>query len=367
MNVIISGGGTGGHIFPAISIANAIRVRFPDSKILFVGAKDRMEMKRVPTAGYEIVGLEIAGFDRKNIFKNILVLWKLFKSMLLARKIVKQFKPDVAIGVGGYASGATLRVASWLDVPTVLVEQNSYPGITNKLLAKKAHKICVGYEGMDVFFDAEKIVLTGTPCRQDLTSPTLTEKEAYDYFQLDPTKKTLLIIGGSLGSKTLNYSVMSKLDEIIESGINVIWQCGEIYKFEVSVALANRLDTSNIRVFDFLTRMDLSYKIADLVISRAGAGSIAELAMLAKPTILVPSPNVAEDHQTKNAQALVDRQAAILVADKDAGKYLIDVALDRIADDNELKLLANNISKLAQHNSADRIVDEILKVIKDNE
>lgn len=361
--IVISGGGTGGHIFPAIAIANAIKKRFPDAKILFVGAENRMEMKRVPAAGYDIVGLEIAGFNRKNLLKNFSVLWKLQKSLRKAKKVLKDFKPQIAIGVGGYASGPTLKKASSLGIPTLIQEQNSYAGVTNKLLAEKASRICVAYEGMEQFFPKNKIVLLGNPCRQDLSSSDITKEEADKFFNLDTNKKTILIIGGSLGARTINESIVKHVEKLAKSDIQIIWQCGENYLHDLILILDNNNNPKNIHLYDFISRMDLAYKAADLVISRAGAGSISELSLLEKPVILVPSPNVAEDHQTKNAMALVKKDAAILVPDKDAERFLIETAINTINDSEKLKSLSVNISKLAQRDSADRIVDEIVKII----
>lgn len=361
--IIISGGGTGGHIFPAIAIANAIKGRFPDAEILFVGAENRMEMQKVPAAGYKIIGLEVAGFNRKNLLKNISVLWKLRKSMNKAKKILKEFKPQIAIGVGGYASGPTLKIAESLGIPTLIQEQNSYAGVTNKLLAKKAAKICVAYEGMERFFPKDKVILTGNPCRQDLLNPDITKDEAMQFFGLDPDKKTILIVGGSLGSRTINRSVIQNINKIKDSNVQIIWQCGQIHFFDLKVELSHTIDTGNIHLYDFIGRMDLAYKAADLVISRAGASSISELSILAKPVILVPSPNVAEDHQTKNAMALVDKDAAILIKDNDACEQLIDTALSTVNNKGKLDMLSGNIVKLAQLNSADRIVDEVVKLI----
>ncbi len=275
--IVISGGGTGGHIFPAIAIANAIKKRFPDAKILFVGAENRMEMKRVPAAGYDIVGLEIAGFNRKNLLKNFSVLWKLQKSLRKAKKVLKDFKPQIAIGVGGYASGPTLKKASSLGIPTLIQEQNSYAGVTNKLLAEKASRICVAYEGMEQFFPKNKIVLLGNPCRQDLSSSDITKEEADKFFNLDTNKKTILIIGGSLGARTINESIVKHLEKIAKSDIQIIWQCGENYLHDLILILDNNNNPQNIHLYDFISRMDLAYKAADLVISRAGAGSISEL------------------------------------------------------------------------------------------
>lgn len=357
--IIISGGGTGGHIFPAISIANAVKKRWVDAQILFVGAENRMEMERVPAAGYKIIGLPVAGFDRKNLFKNISVLLKLLKSLCRARKIVRDFKPDVAIGVGGYASGPTLKAAVLLGVPTVLQEQNSYAGVTNKLLAKKAARICVAYEGMERFFPKEKIVFTGNPCRQDLAVSLENRNAGYDFFNLDSQKKTILMLGGSLGARTLNESIAAAFDAIRKSDVQVIWQCGKYYFAEMKKLFVEEKFSSNIHLFDFVSRMDYAYSVADLVISRAGAGSISEFCLLEKPVILVPSPNVAEDHQTQNALALVRKDAALMVADVDAPSQLFDIALKLVADEKRLMQLSKNIADLAQRNSAERIVDEI--------
>lgn len=363
IKVIISGGGTGGHIFPAVSIANAVKKRFPNAKILFIGAEGRMEMKKVPAAGYDIIGLQISGLNRKNPFKNVPVAWKLLKSFLKAKKILKDFKPDIVVGVGGYASGPTLKMANSLKIPTLIQEQNSYAGVTNKYLAGKAYAICVAYDEMERFFPKDKIILTGNPCRQNLANPDLTKEEAYSFFKLDPDKKTILVIGGSLGSRTINRSVMQGIDAIDNSGVQVIWQCGEFYLFDLSVELSHKANADSIHLYDFISRMDLAYRVADLVISRAGASSISELSILGKPAILVPSPNVAEDHQTKNAMALVNKNAAIMIADKASEKELIPTALELINNTEKLESLSENISKLAQYNSADRIVDEMVRII----
>ena len=360
---LISGGGTGGHIFPAISIANALKKQLPDAEILFVGALGRMEMERVPAAGYPIEGLPVSGLDRKNMLRNINVLWNLGRSLLLARKIIKRFKPDVAIGVGGYASAPTLRAASAFGVPTVLQEQNSYAGVTNKLLAKKAKRICVAYEGMEKFFPKEKIVLTGNPVRQDLFSIAPKTNEAYNFFNLDPKKKTILVVGGSLGARTINQSIIAGLNKLAKSeDVQVIWQTGKFYIKDARKATECHT-TSGLLVTDFVSRMDLAYSIADLVVSRAGASSISELCLLAKPVILVPSPNVAEDHQTQNALALVRKDAAVMIKDVDAKEQLVDKALELINNETELKKLSENILKLAEKDSADRIANEILKLI----
>lgn len=360
--IIISGGGTGGHIFPAISIANTFRNRFPDAKILFVGANDRMEMEKVPAAGYEIVGLPVSGFDRAHLLNNIKVLRRLAKSLGLAKKTIREFKPDIAVGVGGYASGPTLWMAASQGIPTLIQEQNSYAGVTNKLLAKKAGRICVAYEGMEKFFPADRIVVTGNPVRKDLEEAQNKREEALAFFGLSPEKKTILVVGGSLGARTINRSIQGDLDKLFASDVQVIWQTGRYYQED---ALKHLKAYRGMPVWcsDFITRMDYAYSAADLVISRAGASSISELCLLKKPVILVPSPNVAEDHQTKNAQALVDKKAAMMIADKDAEQQLVPKALEVVRDDERLRALSRNIGTLARHQSAERIVDEIVKII----
>lgn len=359
---IISGGGTGGHIFPAISIANTLKSRFPDSRILFVGAEDRMEMEKVPAAGYEIVGLPVSGFDRSSLWKNVQVLAKLAKSLHLAKKTIRDFQPDIAIGVGGYASGPTLWMAASLGVPTLIQEQNSYAGVTNKLLAKKADKICVAYEGMERFFPKEKLVLTGNPVRRDLEHMQEKREEALAFFGLSPEKKTILVVGGSLGARTINRSIQAGLDKLFASDVQLIWQTGRYYHEEAIKHLKAYLGIP-VWCSDFISRMDYAYSAADLVISRAGAGTISELCLLNKPVILVPSPNVAEDHQTKNAQALVQHQAAIMVTDREAPEQLVGKALEVVADEALLWDLSRNIAQMAYHESAERIVDEIEKII----
>ena len=362
LRIIISGGGTGGHIFPAVSIANAIKELQPETDILFVGAEGRMEMHRVPAAGYQIKGLPVAGFDRKNLLKNILVLIKLFKSQLLARKIVKDFRPHAAVGVGGYASGPTLKVAGSMGIPTLLQEQNSYAGVTNKLLAKQAKKICVAYEGMERFFEKDKIILTGNPVRQGLLNSTQSREEALYSFGLDPSKRTTLILGGSLGARTINQCLMSNLDKVKDSGVQFIWQTGKIYIEEAREAVAQAGNLPMLYVTDFISDMATAYSAADLVISRAGAGSISEFCLLQKPVILVPSPNVAEDHQTKNALALVDKNAAIYVKDADAKEKLIDKAIESVNQPQLLKNLSKNIAELAFKDSANVIAKEVIKL-----
>ena len=362
LRIIISGGGTGGHIFPAVSIANAIKTLQPDSEILFVGAEGRMEMQRVPAAGYPIKGLPVAGFDRKNLFKNIPVLIKLFKSQRLAKKIVKDFKPHAAVGVGGYASGPTLKVAGSMGIPTLLQEQNSYAGVTNKLLAKQAKKICVAYEGMERFFSKEKIILTGNPVRQGLTNSTISREEAVQSFGLDPKKQTILILGGSLGARTINQCLMSNLQKIKDSGVQFIWQTGKIYIDEVQNTVAKFGELPMLYVTDFISDMAKAYTAADLVISRAGAGSISEFCLLKKPIILVPSPNVAEDHQTQNALALVNKNAALYVKDAEANDKLLDTAIATVYQPKLLKNLSTNIAELAFTDSANVIAKEVIKL-----
>lgn len=361
--IIISGGGTGGHIFPAISIANAFKEKLPQSEILFVGAEGRMEMERVPAAGYEIVGLPVMGFDRSRLFRNFKVIACLFKSLMRAQRVVKNFRPDVAIGVGGYASGPTLFAANCLGVPTLLQEQNSYAGVTNKILAKKASRICVAYEGMERFFPKENIVMTGNPVRQNLISAENKKAEAYEYFGFSPDKKTLLVVGGSLGARTINQSMKAYIDTLSRSNIQVIWQTGKSYIASARKA-AEPYAGHNLLITDFVSRMDLAYAIADLVVSRAGASSISELCLLGKAVILVPSPNVSEDHQTQNALALVCKDAAIMITDADAEEKLIPEALQTIENEDALRSLAVNIGKLAQHDSANRIADEVIALIK---
>lgn len=373
--IIISGGGTGGHIFPAVSIANAIKELRPDAEILFVGAEGRMEMQRVPDAGYKIIGLPVAGFDRKHLWKNFAVLVKLARSQWKARNIIKQFRPQVAVGVGGYASGPTLKTAGMMGVPTLIQEQNSYAGVTNKLLAKKACKICVAYEGMEKFFPAEKIIMTGNPVRQNLLGHSISREEAVRYLDLDPAKKTILILGGSLGARTINQTLTAGLDIIRKNpDIQFIWQTGKIYIEQVRDAITTTTGEAvhhphisalpNLYVTDFIKDMANAYAAADLVISRAGAGSISEFCLLHKPVILVPSPNVAEDHQTKNALALVDKDAAIYVKDAEAKEKLLSVALETVKDNEKLKALSYNIAKLALPDSATVIAKEVLKLIK---
>ena len=364
--MIISGGGTGGHIFPAVSIANAIKELRPEAEILFVGAEGRMEMQRVPDAGYRIIGLPIAGFDRKHLWKNFAVLVKIARSQWKARSIIKDFKPDIAVGVGGYASGPLLKTASMMGIPTLLQEQNSYAGVTNKLLAKKAKKICVAYEGMEKFFPADKIILTGNPVRQNLLANKYTKAEALQDFGFNTNKKTILILGGSLGARTINQTLMDAIETIqANPDIQFIWQTGKIYIDEVrnKVYGEGNRKIENLFITDFIKSIDKAYASADLVISRAGAGSISEFCLLEKPVILVPSPNVAEDHQTKNALALSTKDAAIYVKDAEAHDKLIPMALETVRDNDKLASLKENIAKLALPDSAKIIANEVLKLI----
>ena len=361
LRVIISGGGTGGHIFPAVSIANAIKALRPDAKILFVGALGRMEMQRVPAAGYEIKGLPICGFDRKNLLKNFKVLYKIWKSQRMAKQIIKDFQPQVAVGVGGYASGPTLNKAAAMGIPCLIQEQNSYAGVTNKLLAKKAEKICVAYEGMERFFPAEKIILTGNPVRQALLDTTISREDAIKSFSLNPTKKTILLVGGSLGARTINESVLQHLDLVKSSDVQFIWQTGKYYSAAIAEQLKGQ-DIPNLKVTDFISDMGAAYKAADLVISRAGASSISEFCLIGKPVILVPSPNVAEDHQTKNALALSTRSAAIYVKDAEAPATLLELAVKTVNDGAKLKSLSENVLKLALPDSAEIIAKEVIKL-----
>lgn len=362
IRIIISGGGTGGHIFPAVSIANAIKEQHPEAEILFVGAEGRMEMQRVPAAGYQIIGLPVAGFDRKHLLKNISVLIKLIKSQIKARRIIKEFKPDAAVGVGGYASGPTLKVAGSMGIPTLIQEQNSYAGVTNKLLAKKACKICVAYEGMERFFDKEKIILTGNPVRQNLLNQQMSREDAIRSFNLDPTKKTVLIVGGSLGARTINNCVLNGLDQIRQSGVQFIWQTGKFYINEAKEKVGQAENYPMLHTTDFITDMAAAYSAADLVISRAGAGSISEFCLLGKPVILVPSPNVAEDHQTKNALALVAKDAALYIKDAEASEKLLKTAIETVQQPETLKKLSTNIAKLAFKDSANTIAEEVWKL-----
>ena len=363
LRIVISGGGTGGHIFPAVSIANAIRTLRPDAKILFVGALGRMEMTRVPAAGYEIKGLPVRGLIRPLWSpKNIGVLIDYLKSKRQVRKIIRDFRPMAAVGVGGYASGATLDAAAAMGIPCLIQEQNSYAGMTNKHLAAKAEKICVAYDGMERFFPADKIIKTGNPVRQALLESNVTREEAIKQFGLAPEKKTILLVGGSLGARTVNESVLSHLDLVRKSDVQFIWQTGKYYNASIMERLAKEPKMENLVVTDFIADMAAAYKAADLVISRAGASSISEFCLIGKPVILVPSPNVAEDHQTKNAMALVNRDAAILVKDAEAAERLLPLAEKTVNDEARLKSLSENILKLALPDSAEIIAKEVIRM-----
>jgi UDP-N-acetylglucosamine--N-acetylmuramyl-(pentapeptide) pyrophosphoryl-undecaprenol N-acetylglucosamine transferase len=362
LRVIVSGGGTGGHIFPAVSIANAVMRLRPDAKILFIGAQGRMEMQRVPAAGYEIKGLPIRGFFRP-LWKpaNVGVAIDYLKSKWLAKKLLKEFKPDVAVGVGGYASSAALGAANSLGIPTLIQEQNSYAGLANKQLASKARKICVAYEGMERFFPKEKILLTGNPVRQALLETTMSREEAVRSLGFDPTKKTILLVGGSLGARTINESVLQHIDLVEQTDVQFLWQTGKYYYADIQQRLKDKL-LPNLKATDFISDMGAAYRAADLVISRAGASSISEFCLIGKPVILVPSPNVAEDHQTKNALALANRDAALYVKDSEAPATLLQLALDTVADETRLKSLSENVLKLALPDSADIIAKEVIKL-----
>lgn len=368
LRVIISGGGTGGHIFPAISIANALREIDPDAEILFVGAEGRMEMQRVPAAGYKIIGLPVRGLLRP-LWKpgNISILMDFLKSKRMVKQTLRDFKPQVAVGVGGYASSATLNAAYELGIPCLIQEQNSFAGLTNKTLAKKARKICVAYEGMERFFPKDRILLTGNPVRQSLLNDSLTREECAAAFGLNPSKPTVLLIGGSLGARTLNESVIRNLSRIAASSVQFIWQTGSYYKKEIEQMLDVKGKPTNLVATDFISRMDQAYCLADLVISRAGAGSISELCLLGKPSILVPSPNVAEDHQTHNAMALVNKHAALFVRDADAPEQLIPLALETVVDTEKLKTLGENASAMALRDSARIIAEEVIKLAKESQ
>lgn len=357
--VVISGGGTGGHIFPALSIADALRRRL-DADILFVGAENRMEMTRVPEAGYEIIGLPVAGFDRKRLWRNISVLFKLFRSLRKSRKIISDFKPDIAIGVGGYASGPTLKAAQRAGIPTLLQEQNSYAGVTNKLLGEKAGKICVAYDGMERFFPADRIVKTGNPIRKALLSYSKSVKEAREAFGLDPERPVLLVVGGSLGALTLNESMEKGIKRIADKGIQVIWQTGKNFGDRGPGAARG---IKGVVVTPFISDMSSAYRAADLVVGRAGAGSISELQALGKPVILVPSPNVAEDHQTHNARALSERGAAVLVTDAEARDILVDTAIGLIGDKKKLADMQARILEMGIADSDERIADEVCSLL----
>ena len=359
--IIVSGGGTGGHIFPALSIADAIKRKYPAAKILFVGADNRMEMQRVPDAGYDIVGLPIAGFDRKNLLKNIKVLWLILKSQRMAKKIIKEFAPQVAVGVGGYASGPTLKMAASMNIPTLIQEQNSYAGVTNKILAKKAKVICVAYDGMERFFPHEKIKLTGNPVRKSLIDMRSNRSEALRGMGIEEGKKCVLIVGGSLGARSINESIVAQLELIkANSDIQFVWQTGKLYFEEMKQRVATAGKPENLTITDFVSNMADALSAADLVVSRAGAGSISEFALLGKAVILVPSPNVSEDHQTKNAMALVEKDAAIYVADANAKEELVAKAIETVRDESKIASLEENIEKMGRPNAAEEIAEEVM-------
>ena len=356
---IISGGGTGGHIYPAVAIANELKSRFPEAEFLFVGAKDKMEMQKVPQAGYAIKGLWISGIQRKLTLDNAMFPFKLVSSMWNSFRIIKSFKPDVVIGTGGFASGAVLKVASMLNIPTVIQEQNSYPGITNKLLAKKANKICVAYENLERFFPKDKMILTGNPVRQDLINEA-SKCEAIAYFKLDANKKTLLVLGGSLGARRINQLIEKELDFLLSQNIQIIWQCGKLYLNDYS----KYNEKENVQVVAFIDRMDLVYAAADIVISRSGASSVSELCIVGKPTIFIPSPNVAEDHQTKNAKAISDKNGAILIKESELETQFETIFSDLISNESKQLELSQNIKKIAKPNATKDIVEEIIKLIE---
>lgn len=362
LKVIISGGGTGGHIFPAIAIANALKQLNQNIDILFVGAKGRMEMDKVPAAGFKIVGLPVSGFQRNLSLKNLMFPLKLLKSLMQANKIIREFKPDVVIGVGGYASGPTLFSASSQNIPTLIQEQNSYAGITNKILGKKANKICVAYEGMEKFFPKEKIILTGNPVRQDILNLSGKKIRGLEHFNLEENKKTVLVVGGSLGARTINEAVSKMLPDVAEKNIQLIWQTGKNYSEKAKLATQS-LENQGIHSYDFIQRMDLAYAVADVVISRAGASTVSELCLVKKPSILIPSPNVAEDHQTKNALALVTRNAALMVTDSEAKQKLSETLLNLINDDLMCEKLSVNIGRMAIQDSARIIANEAINLI----
>lgn len=360
LKFILSGGGTGGHIYPAIAIANELKLRFPDAEILFVGASNKMEMQKVPQSGYPIKGLWIAGIQRKFTFDNALFPIKLLDSLLKSRTIIRHFKPDVVIGTGGFASGPLLRVAGIAGIPTVLQEQNSYPGITNKWLSKRASKICVAYENLEKFFPGNKIVLTGNPVRQDLVDFTQKRPESLEFFKLDASKKTILVLGGSLGARRINQLIAKELVNFAAQNVQLIWQCGKLYFDEYS----HFNDREDVEVLAFIDRMDLAYAAADVIISRAGASSVSELCLVGKPTLFIPSPNVAEDHQTKNAQAIVDKQGALLLKENVLDTQFTSTINSLLNEQALQKNLSENMLKLARPNATKEIVDEIVKLIK---
>ncbi len=359
--VIISGGGTGGHIFPAVSIANALMKTDPDTEILFVGAEGRMEMEKIPAAGYRIIGLPVAGIQRRLILNNFKVLFKLLKSLRLARKVIKDFEPDVVVGVGGYASGPVLRQAGRMGIPTLIQEQNSYAGVTNKLLAKRASVICVAYDGMEKYFPADKIIKTGNPVRHNFVNLNSLRDEALSFFKLKKEFPVILVLGGSLGAGSINNSLSANINLLKDSDCQWLWQTGKLY-FENVNALVSVSFSDNISVHDFINRMDYAYAAADIIVSRAGAGTISELCLVGKPVILVPSPNVAEDHQTRNAKALSERSAAVLITDSQAAKSLVDESIKLVSDTNRRILLSENIHMMADRDADLRIAEEIIKL-----
>ncbi len=360
MKVIISGGGTGGHIFPAISIANALMERDASTEILFVGAEGKMEMEKVPAAGYKIVGLPVAGFQRRLTYKNLTFFFKLAASMLKARKVVKDFNPDVVVGVGGYASGPVLRVASNKNIPSIIQEQNSFPGVTNRILSKKVNKICVAYPEMERFFPEEKIVLTGNPVRQNLLKET-DRVEAAKYFGLDPDKKVVFVTGGSLGARTINEGIQANYQKFIDEGVQLIWQTGKYYYDQIKSQVQ---ESDDLKILAFVDKMEAAFTLADVVVSRAGASSISEMALLKKAAVYVPSPNVSEDHQTKNAMALVKEDAALMVKDAEVKEKLVQEVIGLIKDEAKRTVLMQNVTKFAKPDAANEIVDELLKLVK---
>lgn len=360
LRVLISGGGTGGHIFPALAIANALKRRDPATEILFVGAENRMEMERVPAAGYEIVGLPVSGFDRKRLWRNFKVLYRLWKSSRMARRVISSFNPDIAVGVGGYASGPTLMIAQERDIPTLIQEQNSYAGVTNKHLGKDACRVCVAYEGMERFFDPEKIVLTGNPVRESIVGCDATKEDAKRELGFDPDKPLVVVVGGSLGARTINDSVKIAMDRITGAGANILWQTGRYYAEDCEAAAKGN---PAVLATAFVSRMDLAYRAADLVVSRAGASTISELQLVGVPAVLVPSPNVAEDHQRKNAQALAGRGAAVMLLDADCRRQLASTVCSLLSDTGKLDTLRKNVREMALPDADEHIVDEIYKLL----
>lgn len=362
MKILISGGGTGGHIFPALSIANAVRRRHPEAEVLFVGAEGRMEMERVPAAGYDIVGLPVAGFDRKRLWRNIPVLWKLWKSLRKARKVLRDFKPDIAVGVGGYASGPMLKEAQKKGIPTLIQEQNSYAGVTNKLLAANARRICVAYDGMERFFPADRIIKTGNPVRKDIVSSRLSREDAKRQLGFNPNRLLVVAVGGSLGARTINDSMKLAVRDWLRSGVSVLWQTGKLYADECQ-AVAREINDPNMVVEPFVSRMDLVYRAADLIVSRAGASTISEIQLAGAPSVLVPSPNVAEDHQRKNAEALASRSAAVMILDKDCPANLGTTVTSLLREPERRELLGTNAKAMALADADEKIIDEIDRIL----